>query len=136
MNIVSGIVCAHCKHYAVNFINGYSSLHSSMSTILSTRLGKYKMRWIENITIYAAANIQNIKVIELLTQFTHDESNPSPEKISIYRHSRLSKQMVILIHWESERPARDKSTLGLRIVETLKDFGMISHFAWVEEKSF
>lgn len=112
------------------------SLNSSISTNLPTRLGQYQMRWIENITIYSAANIQNKKIIRLLAQFSHDESYESPEKITIYRHSKLKNELVILIYWESEKVTTDKSTLGLRIAETLKELGMINHYVWVEERSF
>ena len=94
------------------------------------------MRWIENITIYSAASIRNKKSIRLLTQFTHDESFPSPEKMTIYRHSKLKNELGIMIYWESEKAITDKSTLGLQIAEILKEFGMINHYVWVEEKSF
>jgi hypothetical protein len=94
------------------------------------------MRWIENITIYSAAGVRNNKIIGLLTQFSHDESLPSPEKITIYKHSKLENELGIMIYWESEKATTDKSTLGLRIAEILKEFGMINHYVWVEEKSF
>ena len=94
------------------------------------------MRWIENITIYSATGVRNNKIIQLLAQFTHDESFPSPEKITIYRHSKLENELGVMIYWESENGNTDISTLGLRIADMLKEFGMINHYVWVEEKSF
>jgi hypothetical protein len=94
------------------------------------------MRWIENITIYSAASTRNKKIVRLLAQFTHDESFPRPEKITIYKHSKLKNELGVMIYWESEKAMTDKSTLGLRIAEILKEFGMINHYVWVEEKSF
>ena len=94
------------------------------------------MRWIENITIYSTASIQNKKIIRLLTQFTYDESYPSPERIAIYRHSKLKNELVILIYWESDSATTNKSTLGLRLAETFKEFGMINHYVWLEGKLF
>ena len=93
------------------------------------------MKWIEIITIYSAPGVRNKKIIGLLAKFTHQESKPSLKKITIYRHSKLENELSIMIYWESEKANADKSTLGLRIAEIVKEFGMINHYEWVEEKS-
>lgn len=94
------------------------------------------MKWIENITVYSTENINRKKIIEFISQFTHAESYESPKKITIYRHSKLENELVILIYWESEKSNIYKSTLGLRIAEAMAKFGIINHYKWVEEKSF
>jgi hypothetical protein len=90
----------------------------------------------ESITICSEEIIQHEKVVGLLVQLQKLPSDEGLKKIRIFRHHRLDNEWGVQIDWESEKANTDKSTLGLRIAESLKAFGMINHYVWVEEKSF
>jgi len=94
------------------------------------------MKWMESITICSGEIIQHEKVVGLLVQLEKLPSDEGLKKIRIFRHHRLDNEWGVQIDWESEKANTDKSTLGLQIAETLKEFGLINHYVWVEEKSF
>jgi hypothetical protein len=55
-------------------------------------------------------------------------------EIKIYRHAALETDLSVLLHWESERPEQNGSSLGLRLAQALKDFGLIDHSIWIEQE--
>jgi hypothetical protein len=51
-----------------------------------------------------------------------------------YHHAALETDVSVHLLWESEQPEQNGSSLGLRIGQALKEFGLIDHSVWVEEK--
>ena len=47
--------------------------------------------------------------------------------------SKLTDKKMIYLHWESERTEQNGNALGLRLVQALKEFGLIDHSLWIEE---
>jgi len=54
--------------------------------------------------------------------------------VKIYRHAALETDLSVHLHWESERPERNGSALGLRLAQAFKEFGLVHHSIWVEKK--
>jgi len=57
-------------------------------------------------------------------------------RIKIYRHAVLDSDLSVHLHWKSEGPPQDKSTLGLRLAQALQEFGLIDHSLWIEGKDY
>ncbi|RPJ41950.1 MAG: hypothetical protein EHM27_04535 [Deltaproteobacteria bacterium] len=55
-------------------------------------------------------------------------------KIKIYRHATLESDLSVHLHWEADGPEQNGSALGLRLAQALKEFGLIDHSLWIEEK--
>jgi hypothetical protein len=55
-------------------------------------------------------------------------------EINIYRHAALESDLSVLLHWESVRPEQNGSSLGLRLAQALKEFGLIDHSIWIEQE--
>jgi hypothetical protein len=55
-------------------------------------------------------------------------------EIKTFRHAVLETDWSVHLLWESERPEQNGSSLGLRLAQALKEFGLIDHSIWVEEK--
>ena len=47
--------------------------------------------------------------------------------------SKLTDKKMIYLHWESERTELNGNALSLRLVQALKEFGLIDHSLWIEE---
>ena len=55
-------------------------------------------------------------------------------KIRTYRHAALDRDFSVHLYWKSKQPEPNGSALGLRLAQTLKEFGLIDHSVWIEEK--
>jgi hypothetical protein len=51
----------------------------------------------------------------------------------LYRHATWETDLALHLHWESEKPQKDGSTLGIRLSQALKEFGPVDHSVWIEE---
>jgi hypothetical protein len=90
------------------------------------------MKWLEVIKLRSAG-----KDSELLKEFLFSIIKFSQSELvemKIYRHAVLGSDLSIHLDWESERPEQNGSGLGLHLAQALKEFGLIDHTIWVEEK--
>jgi hypothetical protein len=90
------------------------------------------MKWLEVIKLRSAG-----KDSELLKEFLLSIDKFSQRglvEIEIYHHATLETDLSVHLHWESERPERNGSDLGLRLAQALKEFGLVDHSIWVEKK--
>jgi hypothetical protein len=51
-----------------------------------------------------------------------------------YCHAALETDLSLHLYWSSEMPEPNGSALGLCLAQALKEFGLIDHSVWVEEK--
>jgi hypothetical protein len=53
-----------------------------------------------------------------------------------FRRASLEIDRSIHLHWESERPDQNGSSLalGLRLAKALEEFGLVDHSIWVEKE--
>ena len=54
-------------------------------------------------------------------------------EIRIYRHAALESDVSIHLYWETVDFKPNGSTVGLHLVRSLGDFGLIDHTTWIQE---
>ena len=90
------------------------------------------MKWLEIIKLRSAGKDSRL-LEELLLSI--DKFNQSGlVKMKTFQHSALESDWSIHLHWESERPEQHGSSLGLRLAQALKEFGLVDHSVWIEEE--
>jgi len=93
------------------------------------------MNWVEIIRLRSNGNVQESLIQELLKPVTQDKERKGLILMKIYRNAWVDTDMSVYLHWESTRVEQQGSAVGLRLAQTLKEFGLINHSTWVEEAS-
>jgi hypothetical protein len=89
------------------------------------------MKWLEVIKLRSVGESSGV-----LEEFLRSLSQPGPRglaKMKTFRHAGLETDLSVHLYWNSEKPESNGSALGLRLVQALKEFGLIDHSVWVEE---
>jgi hypothetical protein len=90
------------------------------------------MKWLEVIKLRSAGKDSRL-LEELLLSI--DRFNQSGlVEMKTFHHAALESDWSIHLHWESERPQQNGSALGLRLAQAFKEFGLVDHSIWMEEK--
>lgn len=92
------------------------------------------MKWMEVIRLRIAENTPHLveqKIMKLITEVGY---NGNIKDIKLYRHAAVANDLNVNLHWESGNVEPQGSTTGLCLVHVLKDYGLVSHSVWVEEK--
>jgi hypothetical protein len=55
-------------------------------------------------------------------------------EMKTFHHAAVESDWSIHLHWQSERPEQNGSSLGLRLAQALKEFGLVDHSIWIEEE--
>jgi hypothetical protein len=90
------------------------------------------MRWLEVIKLRSAGKGSG-SLEEFLAPINRLSQN-GLVGIKTYRHASLEMDWNVHLFWESERPEQNGSNLGLHLAQALKEFGLVDHSIWVEEK--
>jgi hypothetical protein len=90
------------------------------------------MKWLEVIKVRSAGGSSGLPE-ELLLSISGSNQSGLVE-MKTYRHAALETDASVHLHWNSEMPEPNGSALGLRLAQALKEFGLIDHSVWVEEK--
>jgi hypothetical protein len=90
------------------------------------------MEWLEVIKLRSAGKGSG-SLEESLGSIYRLSQNGLVE-IKTYRHAVLGSDWSIHLRWESERPEQNGSSLGLNLAQALKEFGLVDHSIWIEEK--
>jgi len=90
------------------------------------------MKWLEVIKLRSAGKGSGLPE-EYLLSIDRLGQNRLIE-IKIYRHAALESDLSVLLHWESARPEQNGSSLGLRLAQALKEFGLVDHSIWIEKE--
>ena len=90
------------------------------------------MKWIELIQLRSADN--NRGILETKLQGLTDEVDRKRKKQLIMAFSRVSIETDFSIHifHDSKKVQNGGSSLGLRLVAALKEFGLVHHSIWME----
>lgn len=51
-----------------------------------------------------------------------------------YRNAALETDLSLHLCWKSDQPEQNGSPLGLHLARALKEFGLIDHSVWIEDK--
>ena len=89
-------------------------------------------KWLEVIKLRSAGKDSGLLEEFLMSKDKFDESRLVEMKT--YHHAALGSDLSIHLHWESEQPEQNGSSLGLHLAQALKEFGLVDHSIWVEEK--
>jgi hypothetical protein len=95
--------------------------------------GENNMKWLEVIKLRGAGNGEGL-LKEFFREMNKAGQNTGLIQIKTYRHAALETDLSVHLHWESDRPDQNGSTLGLRLARALKEFGLIDHSVWIEEQ--
>ena len=90
------------------------------------------MKWLEIIKLRSAGKDSGLLEEFLLSIDKLGQSGLV--EIKTYHHAALETDLSVHLHWESERPEQNGSTLGLRLAQALKEFGLTDHSIWIEER--
>ena len=90
------------------------------------------MKWLEVIKLRLAGGGESL--LEELLRPMAEVGQSGLVEIKTYRHAALETDLSLHLHWESENPEQNGSTLGLRLAQALKEFGLIDHSIWIEEE--
>jgi hypothetical protein len=90
------------------------------------------MKWLEVIKIRSAGG--SLGVLDELLLPIPGSNQRGLVEMKTLRHATLETDVSIHLHWNSERPESNGSALGLRLTQVLKEFGLVDHSVWVEEK--
>jgi hypothetical protein len=91
------------------------------------------MKWLEVIKLRVAGNGEGL-LKALFREMNKAGQDRGLIEIKTYRHAALEADLSVHLHWESDRPDQNGSTLGLSLAQALKEFGLIDHSVWIEEQ--
>jgi hypothetical protein len=90
------------------------------------------MKWLEIIKLRSAGKDSGL--LEELLLSIDKLGQSGLVKMKTYHHAALGTDWSVHLHWESGRPEKNGSALGLRLAQALKEFGLIDHSIWIEEE--
>ncbi|KPK90367.1 MAG: hypothetical protein AMJ94_09555 [Deltaproteobacteria bacterium SM23_61] len=90
------------------------------------------MKWLEVIKLRSAGGSLGL-LEELLLPLSESDPRGLVE-MKTYRHAVLETDLSVHLHWNSEMPEPNGSALGLRLAQALKEFGLVDHSVWVDNK--
>ena len=88
------------------------------------------MKWLEVIKLRSAGN--DSELLEELLLSIERFSQDGLVEMKTYYHAALETDLSVHLHWESGRVEQDGSAFGLRLVQALKEFGLVDHSIWIE----
>ncbi len=89
------------------------------------------MKWIEIIKLRSAGKApESLK--GLLSDLTQ-KGQPGLIDTILYRLASWETVWTMHILWDSEQPVKNGTALGIRLSQSLKEFGLIDHSIWIEE---
>jgi hypothetical protein len=90
------------------------------------------MNWLEVIKLRSAGK-GSVPLDELVISMSKVAQSGLVE-MKTYRHAALETDFSLHLYWECERMEQNGSALGLRLAQALKEFGLVDHSVWVENK--
>lgn len=90
------------------------------------------MKWLEIIKLRSAGT--DPCLLEELLLLIDKFNQSGLVEMKTFRHAFLESDWTIHLHWESERPEENGSSLGLRLAQAFKEFGLVDHSVWIEEE--
>ena len=82
------------------------------------------MKWLEVIKLQATADCSTLLDAVVQSGLTN---------MKAYRHAVLKDDFCVILYWDSEQVEKNGSMPGLRLVQSLREFGLIDHSIWIGE---
>ena len=89
------------------------------------------MKWIEIIKLRNAGNTP--EPLESFLSAISRNGQSGVTRMRIYRHATWETDWALHLYWEAGTPQKDGSILGIRLSQTLVEFGLVDHSIWIEE---
>ncbi len=90
------------------------------------------MIWLEIIKLRCAGKGSAL-LDELLMSATQTGQSALVD-MKTYRHAALDTDLSVHLCWKSDRAEQNGSILGIRLAHALKEFGLVDHSVWIEDK--
>jgi len=93
------------------------------------------MKWLEIINVQTADDTENEiqdQVDKLLNQLSTESMNDGLRKLKFYINFSVKGNMLIHMYWETDKPEKLGSLLGLSIKQNMMPFGLLNHSGWEE----
>lgn len=94
------------------------------------------MKWIETIELRSTTATDFLKGIDLKTLVTGFPEGCRPYRTVLYKHGAVKSDLCIHLMFDTETVPRQGSKAGLRLKETLRTAGLVSHKIWIETASY
>jgi hypothetical protein len=95
------------------------------------------MKWLETIKLQSASGMESITERQLLGLANEVRNCPDyrgPVEAMVYNHASVPGYFAIRLFWSTGAPLVQGSSLGMRIAQTLKTFGLVDHSVWIEKE--
>ena len=92
------------------------------------------MDWIEIIEL-RSYNFKPEILRELKLTVVEEEHSEDLKTLEIYFNASIDTDTSIHIHWQTKERGINKSTLGLHIALSLKQFGRVNHSIWIMDSN-
>ena len=90
------------------------------------------MNWLEIIELRSVGTNRELLQSQL-QQLIDDVEMEAPKRfIKAYNHITIDADFSIHLLHESDKAENEGSPLGLRLVDALKEFGLVNHGVWIE----
>ena len=93
------------------------------------------MKWLEIIELRSVDRDRVLNELDPMSLVAGLEPGLRPQEIKVYVHGTVETDMSVNLIYDSESVDTRGSSLGLRLVSMLKEFGLVNHSIWVERNS-
>ena len=90
------------------------------------------MKWLEIIELRSVDRDRVLNELDLMSLVAEADPGLKPQELKMYVHGTVETDMSINLIHDSESVETRGSSLGLRLVSTLREFGLVNHSVWVE----
>ncbi len=99
--------------------------------------GGNSLRWLETIRIQAAAGKEGAAQ-EQLRFLVHEIEElvrtGELKGVTVSENALVPEYFALRLFWNTGEPRRRGSTLGMNVVQIMKEFGLVDHSVWIEQR--
>ena len=90
------------------------------------------MNWLEIIELHAASGKRASCELYLKNVIKDLEREPGSLVLTVFSQTALDCDYMLQLRHQSQQVELHGSDLGLRLVDALKEFGLVNHTVWTE----
>ncbi len=91
------------------------------------------MNWLEIIELRTVGSNRKLLESQLQKLINEVEKETKKRTIKAYGRVMIDTDFSIHLHHDSKEANFNGSSLGLQLVSTLKEFGLVNHSVWIEK---
>lgn len=93
------------------------------------------MKWLEIIELRSVGSNRELLKRQLKALIDEAHKKAEQQAIKVYNHVAIDTDFSIHLLYDSVKADINGSPLGLQLVSTLKEFGLVNHSVWIEKLS-